>query len=155
MSNEKRAQQMHALIREMRRFIANAILFNQQVADKLGVNSTDFQVLNLLELRGQATPGELAALTALTTGGVTLALDRLERGGYIRRERNPQDRRSVLVRPVYAKLRNVAKFYRPIDEGLNRFFSSYSDKEFAAILEFFLGVNKARRPNASPPRRTH
>jgi MarR family transcriptional regulator, organic hydroperoxide resistance regulator len=153
MSNEKRAQQMHALIREMRRFIANAILFNQQVADKLGVNSTDFQVLNLLELRGQATPGELAALTALTTGGVTLALDRLERNGYIRREKNPQDRRSVLVLPVYAKLRNVAKFYRPIDEGLNRFFSSYSDKEFAAILEFFLGVNNARRANATPSKR--
>jgi MarR family transcriptional regulator, organic hydroperoxide resistance regulator len=149
MSNARRAQQMQSLIHELRRFIANAILFNQQVADKLGINATDHQVLNLLELRGGATPGELARLTALTTGGVTLSLDRLERAGYIRREKNPRDRRSLLIRPVPEKLRDVRKFYRPIDQGLARLFSSYSDKEVAAILEFFEQANNTPRPGAS------
>ena len=152
MSNGKRTRQLHSLIREMRRFIANALLFNQQVAAKLGINATDHQVLNLLDLRGQATPGELAVLTTLTTGGVTLALDRLERAGYIRREKNPQDRRSLLIRPVPTKLRHVGRFYKSINEGLDRLFSSYTDKQVAAILEFFVRANSSPRPNALPSR---
>lgn len=146
MSNGNRTRQGHSLIREMRRFIANAVLFNQQVADQLGLNATDHQVLNLLDLRGPVTPGELATLTALTTGGVTLSLDRLEGAGYIRRERNPEDRRSLIVRPIPVKLREVGKFYRAIDTGMRRLLSSYSDKELAAILEFFLRMNNAPRP---------
>lgn len=151
MSNEKRARQFESLNREIRRFIANAVLFNQQVADKVELNSTDYQVLNLLELRGQATPGELALLTTLTTGGVTLALDRLERAGYIRRERNRQDRRSYIVRAVPAKLRSLARFYRSINEGMARLFSSYSEKQVGAILEFFRRANSLPRPE--PPRK--
>lgn len=145
MSNEKRAQQFESMTREIRRFIANAVLFNQQVADKVGLNSTDYQVLNLLELRGQATPGELAVLTRLTTGGITLALDRLESAGCVRRERNPKDRRSYVIRPVSAKLRSVSKFYRAINEGMARLLESYSEKQVDAILEFFQRVNSAPR----------
>jgi DNA-binding MarR family transcriptional regulator len=146
MSNPERARQLQSLIREMRRFIANAILFNQQVADRLGLNATDYQVLNLLDLRGQATPGELAALTGLTTGGVTQALDRLERAGYVRRGENPQDRRSLLVRPVPGKLRALQKLYKSIHKGLDRLFASYTGKEVAAILEFFVRANSSPRP---------
>ena len=39
--------------------LAGAILFNQKVADELGLNATDLQCLNLLELQGSLTPGEL------------------------------------------------------------------------------------------------
>jgi DNA-binding MarR family transcriptional regulator len=151
MSNENRAQQFESLNREIRRFIANAVLFNQQVADKIGLNATDYQVLNLLELRGQATPGELAVLTTLTTGGVTLALDRLESAGYIRRERNRQDRRSYVVRAVPAKLRSLGKFYHSVNEGMARLFNSYSEKQVDAILEFFQRANNLPRPE--PPRK--
>jgi DNA-binding MarR family transcriptional regulator len=148
MSNEKRARQFRSMKGEIRRFIANAVLFNQQVADKIGLNSTDYQVLNLLELRGQATPGELAVLTTLTTGGVTLALDRLESAGYIERERSREDRRSYIVRAVPAKLRSLEKFYRSINEGMARLLRSYSEKQVDAILEFFQRANNAPRPNA-------
>lgn len=150
MSNEKRAQQFQSMNRELRRFIANAVFFNQQVADNIGLNSTDYQVLNLLELRGQATPGELASLTRLTTGGVTLALDRLEAAGYIRRERSCEDRRSYLVRAVPAKLRSVGKFYRAINQGMARLLGSYSEKQVDAILEFFQRMNSAPRPEPLP-----
>lgn len=153
MSNGKRAQQLESMNREIRRFIANAVLFNQQVADKIGLNSTDYQVLNLLELRGQATPGELAILTTLTTGGVTLALDRLERTGYIRRERSSEDRRSYLVGAVPARLRSLGRFYRSINKGMAQLLNSYSEKQVDAILEFFQRANNAPRPDVPARKR--
>jgi DNA-binding MarR family transcriptional regulator len=39
-------------------------------------------------------------LSGFTTGAITGIVDRLERAGYVRRERHPIDRRSVIVHPV-------------------------------------------------------
>src|SRR5579872_2319205 len=106
-STSKRDDLLLRLEHGVRRMLAGAIIFNQQVAESLGVNATDLQCLNLLELQGALTPGELARCCGLTTGGVTVVLDRLEKAGYIKREPNPDDRRSLLIRPVTAKLRKL------------------------------------------------
>jgi DNA-binding MarR family transcriptional regulator len=154
MSNRKRAKLFQSLIGETRRFIANAVLTNQHFADRLGVNSTDYQVLNLLDLRGSATPGQLAQLTGLTTGGVTVVLDRLEKGGFIRRERNPGDRRSLVVRPVIAMRRRIYPLYKSIIAGMQRIVSVYDDRQLATIVEFFIRANSSRNsPIPSSPKK--
>ena len=89
MSTGNRAALHASLIRNIRYFIAGTIVFNQKVADSVGLHLTDMQCLNLLELEGAMTPGKLAKWMGLSTGGVTVMLDRLEQGGYIRREANP------------------------------------------------------------------
>ena len=44
-SSRKRALR-ESLIRETRQYLAEAILFNQLLADRLGINATDYQVLH-------------------------------------------------------------------------------------------------------------
>src|SRR5262249_54226292 len=44
-----------------------------------------------------STPGELSANLELSSGAMTNRLDRLERGGYVRRHPDPSDRRGVRV----------------------------------------------------------
>jgi DNA-binding MarR family transcriptional regulator len=149
-SKEKRREGFEALMREIRRFIAGAVLTNQHLAGRLGLNSTDYQVLNLLDLRGQTKPGELARLTGLTTGGVTVALDRLEKAGFVKRERNPHDRRSVLVRAVPARMRMVFKLYRPILAGMQQLVSAYGAQDLATITGFFGRANAAREKIGAP-----
>ena len=144
MSNGKREEIFRSLLREVRRFIANAVLFNQHLADELGVNATDYQVLNLVDLRGFAKPGELARLTGLTTGGVTVAIDRLEKAGFVRRERNPADRRSVIVRPVAGKMRKVFELYKPVIGAMQKVVSAYDLDDLATITEFFRRANSSR-----------
>jgi DNA-binding MarR family transcriptional regulator len=141
MSNRNRDPLTESLVAEMRRFIANAILTNQQIADQIGLNMTDQQALNLVDLAGSITPGELARRTGLTSGGVTVVLDRLEAAGYVKRERNPQDRRSVLVRPVAAKLRKVQQKYRVINEQLDRMFADYKQHDLEIVHAFFAKTN--------------
>ena len=82
MSNRKR-EVLASLEREVRAMIAGVILFNERTARALALNGTDLQCLNLIDLRGTATPGELARCCCLTTGGITVVLDRLENAGYI------------------------------------------------------------------------
>ena len=63
----------------MRVFMARAVLFQDAVAKRAGLNSTDLQLSSLLMLFGPATPGELAERSGLTAGGaITAAIDRLE-----------------------------------------------------------------------------
>lgn len=81
----------------LQRLIAGAVLYNHQVAQQLGLGSSDSQFMTLLQVHGPLTPGGLARLSGLTTGTVTGVLDRLEQAGFVRRERDPVDRRRITV----------------------------------------------------------
>jgi len=135
-----------SLIRETRHFLAEAILFNQQLADRLGINPIDYQVLNLLDLFGPATPGDLAQLTGLSSGGMTVVIDRLEHAHYIERERNPRDRRSVIVRLAAAPIRRIAKLYEPVLALMDKVLAAYDLEQLGVINDFFMRSNRAHDP---------
>src|SRR5215468_7567760 len=99
------------VVLEIRKFIAAAIFFNAQTAEKAGLGLTDMQMLHMLQLYGPTTPGRLGIWTGLSSGGVTVALDRLEKAGYIRRGPNPADRRSLLITLLPANLARLAGLY--------------------------------------------
>ena len=151
MSSPNDLKLVESLNREVRRFIAGAILFNLKVAAEVGLNGTDMQCLNLLELQGSATPGEMARWALLTTGGVTVVLDRLEKAGYVRRAPNPQDRRSSIVRPVAAKFRKLHAHYRSKAEALMRVLSTYDENKLQLIMDFFTRANGERTPTSPRP----
>ena len=148
MSSKKQGALLMALMTEVRWFIAGAILFNDKVAQEIGLNATDLQCLHLLVLQGSATPGQLARWSSLTTGGMTVVLDRLEKAGYVKRERNPKDRRSLIVKPVLSKLRELEATYRSKGEALAGVLSGFKEKDLELILDFFRKVNATNRPGS-------
>jgi DNA-binding MarR family transcriptional regulator len=89
---------LSSLEREIRKLNAQSALFSQAVAEQVGINSSDFECLDIIILRGTATAGELASASGLATGAITGAIDRLERAGFARRAHDTADRRRVLVR---------------------------------------------------------
>jgi len=121
----------------MRRFIADVVIHNHRVAQELGLSASDSQFLTLLQTHGSLTPGRLAELSRLTTGTVTGVLDRLEKGGFVRRDRDPHDRRKVIVTLVPDKLASVGEHYREQAEQLGAVLARRSDAELEVILRFF------------------
>lgn len=66
----------------------------------LGLELWGFDVLATLRRQGEPfrlTPTELSQASMLTSGAMTNRLDRLEKAGLVRRDRNPDDRRGVHV----------------------------------------------------------
>jgi DNA-binding MarR family transcriptional regulator len=115
------------------------ILFHEAVASRLGLGAAEWRCLDLLDREGPATAGRLAELSGFTTGAITGIVDRLERAGYVRREPNPRDRRSVIVRPLENRaLRDVVT---PIFESLGRAMAAvagrYSARELTVIQDYF------------------
>jgi DNA-binding MarR family transcriptional regulator len=118
-----------------RRYMASYALFNQAVADHLGLHPTDLQCLNLLTLEGApVTTGRIAELTGLTTGSATRLVDRLERAGYVLRERDAEDRRRVRVATVPERIAEFGRMWDRLGGDWSALFDELDDAELAVVV---------------------
>ena len=138
------------VVLEIRKFLAAGIFFNAQAAEKAGLGMTDMQMLHMLQLYGPSTPSQLGAWTRLSSGGVTVALDRLEKGGYLRRERNPADRRSLLIALIPARLRKVAAMYEGVEKETRRLLATLPQSDLEAVVRFFETLRAVRMDSENP-----
>lgn len=131
----------------MRRTIASAVLFSHQVADQLRLGPSDSQFMTLLDVHGPLTPGRLADLTGLKTGTVTGVLDRLEHAGFVRRDRDPHDRRKVIVSPVAEAVdERMRPHYAGKADAMSGLLDRYDDAQLAVILDFARAVSDQGSP---------
>jgi DNA-binding MarR family transcriptional regulator len=128
---------------------------DETAANYLGINRTDARALDVIEQYGPLPAGELARELRLSTGAVTVLVDRLERAGYARRLRDPVDRRRVLVEAT-PELRNLAaKVYGTPDEAVDAF-EGYTDADLKLLIRFLRGSvawNEARLERMAALRR--
>ena len=141
MSSSRRKELARRLAYAVRQSIASAILYNQKVADDTGINLRDLQVLHLLTLHGPSTPRDLARQACVTTGGMTVILDRLEKGSFVRREDNPADRRSCIVHLIPGSLRKLEGAYKGKSEMLDALIERYGERDLRLLVEFFDALN--------------
>jgi hypothetical protein len=66
---------------------------------------------------------------------MTAAIDRLEKAGFVRRERDPADRRKVLVTPAMEEIRRFVPFYESMVREVSALYSRYTDDELRFLLE--------------------
>src|SRR6202171_2951495 len=106
-----RAALMQDLEHAVRRSSALGVIFGQTVANRAGISRSDLECLDFLNLEGRVTAGRLAEVTGLTTGAITGVVDRLEKAGFVRRERDDNDRRKVFIATNPANVAKVGRFY--------------------------------------------
>jgi DNA-binding MarR family transcriptional regulator len=145
---------------EVRRYQNAQDEFDDAAAERLGINRTDLRCLDLIDLAGRMTAGQLASESGLSTGAVTTLVDRLERAGYVRRVRDDVDRRRVLVELTDAARTRAGEIWAPIGQESAERMAAYSDAEVEFLLDFlkgsreFLARHLARikeQPGATPP----
>src|SRR6266571_741160 len=133
-----RAELELAFATAMRRTGSLMQLMGQAAADRIGINATDLNCLNILSFSGHMTAGELARATGLTTASITGVVDRLAEAGYVSRERDPHDRRRVVVTLVLDQaMRRVASVFLPVMRDWREMSARYSDDELRLIVDFY------------------
>lgn len=138
---ETTGDRRHALVeeiarRQQRRYSTAVVLFHHAVAERLGLGPTDHKCFDLLCERGEMTASELAAITGLTTGAITGVVARLERGGYLRREPDPHDRRKQILYPQPERMREVQDVFDPIQDDGVAWLTGLDVDQLATIAEF-------------------
>jgi DNA-binding MarR family transcriptional regulator len=134
----ERAELAMAFVAAVRKTGSLMHLMSQAAADKIGINATDLNCMNILSFSGQMTAGELARATGLTTASITGVVDRLEQSGFVRRERDAHDRRRVVIHlDTERALRTVAPVFGPMMGAWQRAVAGYTDDELRLIVEFY------------------
>jgi len=137
-------------------------VLTRQAADHLGtalgINRTDLAAMEQLMTDGALAPSELAARLNVTTAGITQVIDRLERAGHVVRERQAEDKRRVLVRPVPASVAQTYHHIAPMLTSLDAVLNALDPAE-RALIDRFLGrviaVYRTTLPGADTSRTGH
>jgi DNA-binding MarR family transcriptional regulator len=120
---------------------------NHVVGTRLKVRDSDLDCLDLLARLGPVGPSELARRSGVHPATITGILDRLQKAGWVVRERDPAaaDRRGVVVRIQPERMGEVLRLYSGMIAAVDRVCAEYSAEELALIDGFLERVAAAGR----------
>jgi DNA-binding MarR family transcriptional regulator len=120
-------------LRELR--IELAVL-NHRVGSRIEVKDVDFDCLDIITRHGPISPTALARRVGVHLATMTGILDRLEKGGWIVRDRMAGDRRAVLISGVPDKQRDIIRLYDGMNRSLDGILESYTDEQIDLVVDF-------------------
>lgn len=136
---------VEAVLSALRENNTAAVLFHGAVAERFTLSVTDLKALDLLQRTGPLTAGEIAERTGLAAASVTSLIDRLARKRFVRRRRDPADRRRVIVALSPGVEARFAIAFRSLHELTLEHIAHYGTADLAVILSFLTGAARAAR----------
>lgn len=113
------------------------VFFHEAAAGRLGLGITDYKCMDFIQRATEPlTAGQLAEVTGLTTGAITGVIDRLERGGFVRREKDPDDRRHVYIRFNPQSLEPYREHFESFANAWGELANRYSTEELEIIHDY-------------------
>jgi DNA-binding MarR family transcriptional regulator len=142
----RRRGELTAAIRDgLRELGIQLSLLNHQVGARVELKDVDLDCLDVIDLDGPLSPSALARRAGLHPATMTGVLDRLERGGWVTRERDPDDRRAVRVRAPRKRNADLMRLYSGMNRSMNKILAGYEDSELEVIADFLRRTADAGR----------
>jgi DNA-binding MarR family transcriptional regulator len=136
------AREITTTLRDLRNQLS---LLNHRVVAHLKLKDIDLDCLELIARDGPLGPTELARRAGLHPATTTGILDRLQRGGWIIRERDPEatDRRAVTVRATRDRMGELYRLYSGMNTAMDEIYARYTDSELEVIADFLTRTTRA------------
>ena len=139
-------RRLTATVKEALRALNNQLsLLNHQVGAQLELRDIDLDCLDLIARHGPLSPSALARRAGLHPATMTGILDRLQRGGWISRERDPDaaDRRAVAVRALPGRNADLFRIYSGMNTSMDQICAGYTEAELELVAEFLRRTSAA------------
>ena len=138
------SQLLDSLEEQSRELSTRTVIFHHLIGERLGLNPTDHKCLDVIvRTRTPMTATQLAEETGLSTGTITGVMDRLEKAGYVKRKRDPNDRRLIFIKPLLEKaMIKLGPIFEPMRQATRNLYSEYTDEELTTILDFITSCNR-------------
>jgi DNA-binding MarR family transcriptional regulator len=145
-------RRLYRTVKEALRDLGSQLsLLNHSVGARLDLKATDLECLDLITRYGPLSPSALARHAGLHPATMTGILDRLERGGWVERSRDPSDRRGVVVQAARGRGAEILRLYL-VDSGMNtamdEICADYDDGELELLAGFLRRTADAGRASA-------
>jgi DNA-binding MarR family transcriptional regulator len=128
-----------------REFSTAIVVFHEAIGRLMGLSAVERKCIDVLRRLGPVTAGTIGEHTGLTTGAVTGLMDRLEKAGYVRRERDPRDRRKVVVQLLPNKHMDalLAAAFGPFRDDMAKIAARYNPAELRVIADWIAATTEA------------
>jgi DNA-binding MarR family transcriptional regulator len=120
-------------------------LLNHQVGAHAELKDVDLDCLDLIARHGSLSPSALARQAGLHPATMTGILDRLERGGWVARDRDPSDRRAVVIRARHERGAELLRLYSGMNTSMDQICDGYGETELELIADFLRRTADAGR----------
>jgi len=132
------------LIRLLQRHFVESTRMRRAFAERHDLHPTDWAAL-LAVMQGDRTgtpltPGQLGERLLLSSGATTAVVDRLERAGHLRRERDRRDRRRVTLHRGESTHTLIAAFYEPFEASMEAVMVGFTALELAVVQRFLSDI---------------
>jgi DNA-binding MarR family transcriptional regulator len=144
----RRRRRLTVGIRESLRELSRQLsLLNHQVGVRLDLRDVDLECLDLIAMLGPVSPTALARRAGLHPATMTGVLDRLERGGWVTRDRDSAaaDRRAVTVRDRRERGAQVFALYSGMNASVEQICAGYTVSELEVLADFLRRTTDAGR----------
>jgi DNA-binding MarR family transcriptional regulator len=118
-------------------------LLDHRVGAHAKLKDVDLDCLDIISRHGPLGPSALARRAGLHPATITGILDRLARDGWIVRERDPEDRRAVLVRALRVRSAELFRLYGGMNRSMDELIAGYSDSDLELLAGFLRRVTDA------------
>jgi DNA-binding MarR family transcriptional regulator len=129
MTSARKNERIHALASAIARLADADRRLRLAGAEQLGIGTTDFDALLLLDTAGPLAAGRIAEAMGITTGAVTGLIDRLERASCVQRTRHETDRRQVLIELAPARRDQLDAHWKERDRFVAEAIGELSDAD--------------------------
>lgn len=125
-------------------------LLNRRFGGRVELRDVDWTTLDFVNRHGPLSPTELARRTGLHPATLTGVLDRLQRSGWIVRERDPEsaDRRAVTLHPVRERNAELFGVFAGMNKRMDEVCGRYTEAELDVIADFLRRASTAGQASA-------
>ena len=119
--------------------------FNRQIAAHLDLKDIDMDCLDITNRHGPLSPTAVARRVGLHVATLTGILYRLERAGWVVRERDPADRHAVTLRALRDRNRELYRLLSGMNSSMDEICAGYDAAELEFLAAFLRRTTEASR----------
>ena len=135
-ASRERRRTMNQITDSFREMAVVMTVLNLRAGEQVGLRDVELKALDVLMRDGAMSAKALGQRLGMHPATMTGILDKLEKSGWVRRERSPEDRRVVLIQPVRERVAEIVRLFTGMNVMANGLLDRYDTKDLETIAEF-------------------
>jgi DNA-binding MarR family transcriptional regulator len=131
-----RRRTMNQITDSFREMAVVMTVLNLRAGEQVGLRDVELKALDVLMRDGAMSAKALGGRLGMHPATMTGILDKLEKSGWVTRERSPEDRRVVLIQPVRERVGEIIRLFTGMNTNAIALLDRYDTETLETIAEF-------------------
>jgi DNA-binding MarR family transcriptional regulator len=141
-ASRERRRTMNQITDTIREMGVVMTVLNLRAGEQVGLRDVEMKALDVLMRDGAMSAKALGQRLGMHPATMTGILDKLEKAGWVTRERDPDDRRVVLIQPVRERVGEIVRLFAGMNSNAAQMLDRYDTAQLETIADFLSSVVK-------------